>query len=208
MAGSGVGRGDLRSPARLPVKRYIALFEAQFLVVTLPPWSDNLDKRLAKTAKIYFNDAGLLAHLPGVDADGLAHQSVSKGALVENFAVVELMKLAANSQARPSPKFRSLPSNFRGNIPPCCQTDGRAPGHAQHAQRPCGSAPGPPDRPSRRRRRVPHGRADSCRAAHKTPRYVRASVVTTKGRVRPCSYRTARTTMPGAWTADHARSAV
>ena len=87
---------------QMTVKRYIVLFEALFLVVTLSPWSDNLGKRLAKTAKIYFNDAGLLAHLLGVDADGLAHQSVSKGALVENFAVMELMKLAANSQARPS----------------------------------------------------------------------------------------------------------
>jgi len=64
---------------QMTVKRYIALFEALFLVVALPPWSDNLGKRLAKTAKIYFNDAGLLAHLLGVDADGLAHQSVSKG---------------------------------------------------------------------------------------------------------------------------------
>jgi len=104
-AGSPLNFADLgRNLAmnQMTVKRYIALFEALFLVVTLPPWSDNLGKRLAKTAKIYFNDAGLLAHLLGVDADGLAHQSVSKGALVENFAVMELMKLAANSQARPS----------------------------------------------------------------------------------------------------------
>ena len=57
---------------------------------------------VAKTAKIYFNDAGLLAHVLGVDADGLEHQPVSKGALVENFAVMELIKLAANSEARPS----------------------------------------------------------------------------------------------------------
>jgi len=104
-AGSPLNFADLgRNLAmnQMTVKRYIALFEALFLAVTLPPWSDNLGKRLAKTAKIYFNDAGLLAHLLGVDADGLAHQSVSKGALVENFAVMELMKLAANSQARPS----------------------------------------------------------------------------------------------------------
>jgi len=81
-AGSPLNFADLgRNLAmnQMTVKRYIALFEALFLAVTLPPWSDNLGKRLAKTAKIYFNDAGLLAHLLGVDADGLAHQSVSKG---------------------------------------------------------------------------------------------------------------------------------
>jgi hypothetical protein len=104
-AGSPLNFADLsRSLAmnQMTVKRYMALFETLFLVVSLPPWFDNLGKRLAKTAKIYFNDAGLLAHVLGVDADGLEHQPVSKGALVENFAVMELMKLAANSQARPS----------------------------------------------------------------------------------------------------------
>ena len=132
-AGSPLNFADLgRSLAmnQMTVKRYLALFETLFLVVSLPPWFDNLGKRLAKTAKIYFNDAGLLAHLLGVDADGLiawearrlgrrrtiaggygnpsrvpmseVHQPVSKGALVENFAVMELIKLAANSEARPS----------------------------------------------------------------------------------------------------------
>jgi len=193
---------------QMTVKRYIALFEALFLVVTLPPWSDNLGKRLAKTAKIYFNDAGLLAHLLGVDADGLAHQSVSKGALVENFAVVELIKLAANSQARPSRNFgvclRIFGATFfravKRTDAPRVTPSMRSALADLHLE--------PPDRPSRERRRVPHGRADSCRAAHETPRYVRASVVTTKGRVRPCSYRTVRTATPGTETAAHARSAV
>ena len=104
-AGSPLNFADLgRSLAmnQMTVKRYMALFEALFLVVSLPPWFNNLGKRLAKTAKIYFNDAGLLAHVLGVDAEILKQQPVSKGALVENFAVMELMKLAANSEARPS----------------------------------------------------------------------------------------------------------
>jgi predicted AAA+ superfamily ATPase len=103
--GSPLNFADLgRSLAmnQVTVKRYIALFEALFLVVTLPPWFENLGKRLAKTAKIYFSDAGLLGHVLGVDADGLEFQPVSKGALVENFAVVELMKLAECSETRPS----------------------------------------------------------------------------------------------------------
>ena len=87
---------------QVTVKRYLALFSALFLAVTLPPWSDNLGKRLAKTAKIYLNDAGLLAHLLGVDVEGLERQPVVKGALVENFVVMELMKLASCSEARPS----------------------------------------------------------------------------------------------------------
>lgn len=57
---------------------------------------------LAKTAKIYFNDAGLLAHLLGVDAHGLDNQPTIKGVLAENFVVMELMKLAVHAAARPS----------------------------------------------------------------------------------------------------------
>jgi predicted AAA+ superfamily ATPase len=87
---------------QVTVKRYLALFDALFLTVALPPWSANLGKRLAKTAKLYFNDAGLLAHLLGVDAGALERQPQLKGPLVENFVVMELVKLAACSRTRPS----------------------------------------------------------------------------------------------------------
>jgi predicted AAA+ superfamily ATPase len=104
-AGSPLNFADLgRNLAmnQMTVKRYLALFDALYLTVTLPPWSANLDKRLAKTAKIYFNDAGLLAHLLGVDAHGLDNQPTVKGVLAENFVVMELMKLAAHADAQPS----------------------------------------------------------------------------------------------------------
>ena len=104
-AGSPLNFADLgRTLAmnQVTVKRYLALFHALFLTVTLPPWSANLDKRLAKTAKIYFNDAGLLAHVLGVDAHGVANQPTMRGALTENFVVMELMKLAAYADTRPS----------------------------------------------------------------------------------------------------------
>jgi predicted AAA+ superfamily ATPase len=87
---------------QVTVKRYLSLFDALFLTIALPPWSANLGKRLVKTPKLYFNDAGLLAHLLGVDAGALERQPQCKGALVENFVVMELMKLAACSRARPS----------------------------------------------------------------------------------------------------------
>jgi len=103
-AGSPLNFADLgRNLAmnQMTVKRYIALFEALFLVVALPPWSDNLGKRLPRQPDLLQRRWTACAPA-GCRRDGLAHQSVSKGALVENFAVMELMKLAANSQARPS----------------------------------------------------------------------------------------------------------
>jgi uncharacterized protein len=105
-AGSPVNYADLgRTLAmnQVTLKRYLALLETLFLIVRLPAWAINLDKRLAKTAKIYFNDAGMLTHLLGFDATTLHDQPGARGPVVENFAVMELIKLAACSAARPTP---------------------------------------------------------------------------------------------------------
>jgi uncharacterized protein len=86
---------------QVTLRRYLTLFETLFLLVQLPPWFENLGKRLAKTPKLYLNDPGLLLHLLGADPGGL-RQSPVLGAIVESFAVMELVKTAPWSRARPS----------------------------------------------------------------------------------------------------------
>ena len=85
----------------MTVKRYLALLEMMFLVVRLPPWHENVGKRLAKTPKIYFNDAGVQAHLMGIDGEGLARQPHLGGPVLETFTVMELLKAAPWSRSRP-----------------------------------------------------------------------------------------------------------
>jgi hypothetical protein len=63
------------------VKRYLALLEAAFLVLTVPAWFRNVGKRLIKSPKLILSDAGLLAHLLG---EGAAVER-SFGAVLENF---------------------------------------------------------------------------------------------------------------------------
>ena len=87
---------------QVTLKRYLTLFEALYLVKQLPPWFENLGKRLAKTPKLYFNDAGLLAYLLDLDLESLHNRPTQAGPLVENFAVMELTKMAAWSRVRPS----------------------------------------------------------------------------------------------------------
>jgi hypothetical protein len=48
------------------------------------------------------NDSGLLAHLAGIDADGLARRPADLGPVAETFVVMELMKMAPVSVTRPS----------------------------------------------------------------------------------------------------------
>ncbi len=48
------------------VKKYIDFFESAYLVRRLPPYFNNLKKRLVKTPKIYIRDTGILHQLLGV----------------------------------------------------------------------------------------------------------------------------------------------
>ena len=87
---------------QVTLKRYLTLFDALYLVKQLPPWFENLGKRLAKTPKLYFNDAGLLGYLLDLDPESLDARPTLLGPLVENFVVMELTKLVAWSRIRPS----------------------------------------------------------------------------------------------------------
>jgi len=86
---------------QMTLKRYLALLEALYLVVRLPPWFENASKRLTRTAKVYLNDAGLLGHLLGLDAGGLASRPADSGPIAETFVVTELVKLGPISAIRP-----------------------------------------------------------------------------------------------------------
>ncbi len=74
------------------LKRYMALLQTVFLIRTLPPWHGNLGKRLVKTPKILFTDAGLAAHLMGIDRARLQTDRTLLGGLLETFVVMEVTK--------------------------------------------------------------------------------------------------------------------
>src|SRR3990167_7093979 len=47
------------------VKHWISILEASFIIFRLPPYFENLGKRVIKSPKLYFNDVGLLCYLLG-----------------------------------------------------------------------------------------------------------------------------------------------
>jgi predicted AAA+ superfamily ATPase len=83
------------------LKRYLALLETVFLVVTLPAWFKNAEKRLVKSPKIYLNDTGLLTHLRGLNTQRLVQDRNTAGAILENFVVMELMKQRGWCETQP-----------------------------------------------------------------------------------------------------------
>lgn len=81
-------------------QRYTALFEQLFLIRSLPPWYNNALKRLTKTPKLHFLDAGLLAAVRGITPDGVARDRTLFGPILESFVFSEVLKLAGWSDER------------------------------------------------------------------------------------------------------------
>lgn len=73
-------------------RKYVSVFEQLFLVHRLDPWFHNRIKRLVKTPKLHFLDAGLLATLLGATAERIARDRSVFGPILETFVVSEVMK--------------------------------------------------------------------------------------------------------------------
>lgn len=82
------------------LKRYMALLEATFLILSIPAWSANLGKRLVKASKLLLNDTGLKAYLLRAGAERL-NLDVLAGPHLENFVIMELKKQITWSKVQP-----------------------------------------------------------------------------------------------------------
>ncbi len=75
-------------------RKYVGLLENLFLVQSLPPWYTNALKRVTKSPKLHFLDAGLLAALRGITPAHLRRDRTPFGAMLETFVLGELLKIA------------------------------------------------------------------------------------------------------------------
>ena len=81
------------------VKRYLEILEGTFLVRTLPPWHDNLGKRLVKSPKVYIRDSGILHALLGIDTMDALLSHLIAGASWEGFAIETVRVRFPDAQA-------------------------------------------------------------------------------------------------------------
>jgi predicted AAA+ superfamily ATPase len=70
--------------------RWLGILEASFAVVRLPPFLGNRASRLIKAPKLYAADAGLAAHLAGVEDISLAADEPLRGPLFETYVAHSL----------------------------------------------------------------------------------------------------------------------
>ena len=74
------------------IKHWISLLEASYIIFLLPPYYNNLGKRITKSPKIYFYDTGLVSYLVGIKNKDLFENGPMTGCIFENYVVSEIMK--------------------------------------------------------------------------------------------------------------------
>jgi len=76
----------------ITAKSWLSLLTTSFVLFLLPPYHNNLGKRLTKSPKLYFFDVGLAASLMKITQTSFMQQRNVYGALFENMVIVDCMK--------------------------------------------------------------------------------------------------------------------
>ena len=84
------------------VAQWVSVLEASFLIFKLPPYFENIGKRLIKSPKLYFTDVGLATYLLGIETEAQLERDPLRGKLVENLVILELVKTRYNAGLEPN----------------------------------------------------------------------------------------------------------
>lgn len=101
--GQVLNRSDLAAPLGMSVpgiSSWLDVLETTGQVLVVPPFFENLGKRLIKSPKIYIADSGLGCHLLGIETESELERSPFLGALFEGFVASEMAKAQANAGSR------------------------------------------------------------------------------------------------------------
>jgi predicted AAA+ superfamily ATPase len=73
-------------------KSWISVLETSYIIYLLQPYHANINKRITKSAKLYFYDTGLLCYLLKINDAASLKTNRQKGNLFENFVINEYIK--------------------------------------------------------------------------------------------------------------------
>jgi len=79
------------------VFNWLSVLEASYLVFRLQPFYQNIGKRLVKSPKVYFYDTAIICFLLGIEASEQLKTHPLRGAIFENYVVLELLKNRFNT---------------------------------------------------------------------------------------------------------------
>lgn len=78
-------------------KAWLSILQTGFILFFIRPYFRNFNKRLVRTAKLYFHDTGLLCRLLGIETEEQLALHPLRGAIFENAVASELLKTRTNA---------------------------------------------------------------------------------------------------------------
>jgi predicted AAA+ superfamily ATPase len=79
------------------VQKWLSILEASYVAFRLPPFYENIEKRLVKSPKIYFYDTAVVCYLLGIENEKQLETHPLRGAIFENYVVLEFLKNRYNA---------------------------------------------------------------------------------------------------------------
>jgi len=87
------------------IRSWLSVLKASYVVFELPPFFENIRKRVIKSPKIFFTDVGLATFLLGIHTEQQASRDPLCGSLYENLIIADIVKGALNKGIRPEIYF-------------------------------------------------------------------------------------------------------
>jgi predicted AAA+ superfamily ATPase len=106
--GQTLNKTDLAAPLGVSVPtvtQWLGVLEITAQVLIVPPFYDNLGRRLVKSPKVYVGDSGLACHLLGIETAAEVERSPFLGVLFEGLVASEIVKAQVNAGRRPEVYF-------------------------------------------------------------------------------------------------------
>ncbi len=79
------------------IRSWLSVLEASYIIMLLPPFYENIKKRMIKSPKLYFYDVGLASYLLGIEEKVMMSRDPLRGSLFENMVVMEIVKHRFNA---------------------------------------------------------------------------------------------------------------
>jgi predicted AAA+ superfamily ATPase len=87
------------------IRNWLSVLKTSYVVFELPPFYENIRKRVIRASKLFFTDVGLVAFLLGIHTQEQAFRDPLRGNLYENLVVMDIVKNAHNKGIRPEIYF-------------------------------------------------------------------------------------------------------
>lgn len=81
---------------------WLSVLETSYVIYFLRPYYKNFNKRLVKSAKLYFYDTGLVSSLLGLETDEQLSTHYLRGEIFENMIITEQIKKCYNEGKEPN----------------------------------------------------------------------------------------------------------